>query len=83
MIAIETKFHGSTNKKVSRVSAACCNCDKGGRVYVSYNPCLDSHDNHRAAAEAHVQKHHSPRLSVSVGYSLRCGYAFPLELDSY
>lgn len=81
MIAIETKFHGPTNTKGSRTSATCCNCLK--RTYVSYDHALDGQPNHRAAAEAHLQKHHrwfndELRVRVDEGHETREGYVFPM-----
>lgn len=48
MQAIETKYHGPTNTKGSRISARC----EAKRIYVGYDHSLDIDDNHKAAAKA-------------------------------
>lgn len=88
-VAIETRFHGPTNYRGSRYSAVCCNCPNGGRVYVSYDHALDSHNNAQLAAVKHYETHHGvdlddgkgvqhfARVSES-GHGIRRGWAFPL-----
>ena len=44
--AIRTRYHGCTNTKGSRISAAYA----GGRIYLSYDHGLNLSGNHKAAA---------------------------------
>lgn len=83
MIAIETKFHGATNRIAARASAVCCICHR--RTYVKYDAQLRSDSNHKLAAEHHLSKRHRRldidnklHLSIGVGYEVREGYVFPL-----
>jgi hypothetical protein len=46
MQAIQTKFHGPTNFKGSRISAKC----EAKRIIVSYEHALNGTENHEAAA---------------------------------
>ena len=48
MQTIETKYHGPTNTRVSRISATASGCRK--RVTVSYDHALNAENNHKAAA---------------------------------
>ena len=48
MQTIETKYHGPTNTRGSRISATASGCRK--RVTVSYDHALNSENNHKAAA---------------------------------
>lgn len=48
--AIETRWHGPTDKRPSRISARC----DARTIFVSYDHALPSSANHRAAAEALV-----------------------------
>lgn len=48
MQSIETRYHGATNTKPSKISATASGCGK--RVYVSYDHALDADGNHKAAA---------------------------------
>ena len=50
--AIQTKYHGPTNSKGSRLTATAA----AGRVTVPYDHALDLDDNHRAAALAFCDK---------------------------
>lgn len=50
--AIVTKYLGPTNFRGSRIKANA----SAGSVTVSYNPAMNSEDNHRAAAEALARK---------------------------
>ena len=52
MQTIETKYHGATNVKGSRVSARC----EAGRVILSWDHGLNIEDNHKAAAERLIRK---------------------------
>lgn len=48
MQTIETKYHGPTNARGSRISATASSCRK--RVWISYDHALNAENNHRAAA---------------------------------
>lgn len=50
--AIRTRYHGATNYKGSRISAAY----EGGRIIMSYDSSLNSDDNHRVAAVKLAEK---------------------------
>lgn len=83
MIAIETKFHGPTNRRQARVSANCCICNK--RTSVTLSNEMSEHANHFVAADDHLEKHHrrldlGNKLIVEVnqGFETRSGYVFPL-----
>jgi hypothetical protein len=52
MQAIQTKYHGPTNTRGSRLTAKC----DAGRVVVSYNHSMNGQQNHRAAAIALAAK---------------------------
>lgn len=52
MQTIETKYHGATNVKGSRVSASC----EAGRVILNWDHGLGIEDNHKAAAEKLIRK---------------------------
>lgn len=52
MQTIETRYHGATNFKGSRVSASC----EAGRVTLPWNHGLNVEDNHKAAAERLIRK---------------------------
>ena len=88
-IGIETYHSGPTNHTPKRVTGVCPNCEHGGRVRISWDYGLNDHDNHRAAALAHWNKHHAEhhertnsKASVAVeGLSLRNGYAFAITWD--
>jgi len=54
MQTIETKYHGPTNYKGSRISATASG--GGGRVMLSYDDALNSEDNHKAAVLALMEK---------------------------
>jgi hypothetical protein len=49
MQTIETKYHGPTNVRGSRISATASGCRK--RVTVSYDHALNAENNHKAAAQ--------------------------------
>lgn len=49
MQTIETKYHGPTDTRGSRLSATASGCRK--RVWVSYDYALNSEGNHMAAAQ--------------------------------
>lgn len=53
MKAIETKYHGPTNTKGSRISATDCG---DHTIYISYDSALNSDDAHKAAAIALREK---------------------------
>ncbi len=53
MKAIETKYHGPSNIRGSRISAS---DQDGNRVILSYDSSLNSSENHRAAALALIRK---------------------------
>ncbi len=55
MKSIETKYHGPTNTKGSRISAS--DCEGRGKLYVHYDDALDSAQNHREAAIAWLSRH--------------------------
>lgn len=52
--AIQTKFHGPTNTKGSRVIA---DDGDGRRIIVSWDHALNSEGNHEAAADQLARKH--------------------------
>lgn len=52
MKAIQTKYHGPTNTRGSRIIAKC----DGGSVMVSYDHALNNDRNHAAAAQALMRK---------------------------
>lgn len=52
MQAIQTKYQGPTNARGSRVTARC----ESGRISLAWDDGLDAEDNHRAAANALLQK---------------------------
>lgn len=70
--AIETKFHGPTNSRGSRVSAKA----SAGRVTLSWNHALNSEDNHRAAARALAEKFKWKGEWVGGGMANDRGYVF-------
>jgi len=47
MKTIETKYHGATNSKPSRISAT---TQRNPRIYLSYDYALIPEENHQAAA---------------------------------
>lgn len=49
MQTIETKYHGPTNTRGSRISATASVCRK--RVWVEYDHALNAGNNHMAAAQ--------------------------------
>ena len=52
MQAIQTKYHGPTNVRGSRISATCA----AGRVVVDYDHALNNDQNHKRAAAALLRK---------------------------
>ncbi len=48
MQSIETRYHGPTNTRGSKISATASG--NGKRVYVSYDHALNGDENHKAAA---------------------------------
>ena len=52
MQAIQTKYHGPTDVKGSRISATCA----AGRVVVDYDHALNNDQNHKRAAAALLRK---------------------------
>lgn len=68
--AIVTKYHGPTNHKGSRISARA----EAGRVVVSYDHALNISDNHKAAAQALVERF---GWTVDKGYPPLAGGALP------
>ena len=89
MIAIETKFHGPTNHRGSSASATCCACyshePRGNRVSVDWDYELEVEDNHRRAAERHIELHHrhldtdgALHVRVDECHTIRAGFVFPL-----
>lgn len=70
MQTIETRYHGGTNFKGSRVSASC----EAGRVTLPWDHGLDIEENHKAAAHALISKlGWYGRFAIG---STRRGYAF-------
>jgi len=53
MKAIETKFHGPTSTRGSRITAS---DSDGNRIWLSYNHALDADQNHANAARALCRK---------------------------
>jgi hypothetical protein len=53
---IETRYHGPTNTRGSRVSAQSTDDRKCGVAYITYDDALDSTANHEAAARKWLQK---------------------------
>jgi hypothetical protein len=68
--AIVTKYHGPTNLRGARVSARA----EAGRVRVQYDHALNGSDNHKAAAQALVNK---LGWTVAAGYPSLVGGALP------
>ena len=64
MQAILTKYHGPTNTRGSRISAAA----SAGKIFVEYDHALDLEGNHRAAAGALAVK-----LKWSDGFEIVTG----------
>ena len=70
--AIITKYHGPTNTRGSRISAACW----GGKVSVSYDHGLNATENHEAAAGALIVKMGWSGQWTGGGTPDERGYAF-------
>lgn len=68
--AIVTKYHGPTNYKGSRISARA----EAGRVIVHYDHALNIDENHKAAAQALVER---LGWTVAKGYPALAGGALP------
>ena len=68
--AIETKYHGPTNYRGSRVSATA----EAGRIYVPWDYALGIEENHRAAAMAFRDK--MKWGGIWVGGGTRAGFCF-------
>jgi hypothetical protein len=68
--AIVTKYHGPTNYKGSRISARA----EAGRVIVSYDHALNVDENHKAAAQALVER---LGWTEAKGYPALVGGALP------
>lgn len=73
MKAIETKFHGPTNTRGSRITASDCD---GNRVTVSTDYSLDSEANHRRAAVALCDKMRWNGAETMIAGSVKGGYVF-------
>lgn len=54
MQTIETKYHGASNVRGSRISATASGCK--ARVVLSYDHALNGEENHKAAARALMGK---------------------------
>lgn len=70
--AIETKYHGPTNTRGSRISAKA----DPGTIYVPYDHALDIAENHAAAAHAYAHKYGWDKYSDYYGGGTREGYVF-------
>lgn len=68
--AIVTRYHGPTNHKGSRISARA----DAGRIMVPYDYALNVEDNHKAAAQALVERF---GWTVDKGYPPLAGGALP------
>lgn len=68
--AIVTKYHGPTNTRGSRISATA----EAGRIMLSWDYALNGSDNHKAAAQALVDK---MGWTVEAGYPSLVGGALP------
>lgn len=68
--AIETKYHGPTNTRGSRISARA----GAGRIFVPYDHALDIYENHAAAARAFADRFQWG--SEWVGGATADGYCF-------
>jgi hypothetical protein len=76
MEAIETKFHGPTDTRGSRISATWM--ETGGRVYASYDHALDAMGNHEVAAKALLVKAGRGDRKLSPG-ATKTGYVWILK----
>ena len=73
MQAIQTKYHGPTNTRGTRISAKC----SAGRISLPWDHSLNFEENHRKAAEAlivklHWHRNHS-RVARPAGRPEDCG----------
>jgi len=68
--AIVTKYHGPANRRGSRISAKA----EAGKIILPYDHTLDAGANHKAAAQALVERY---GWTVEKGYPALVGGALP------